>query len=44
MDASRLKGRTFANEQERTEALEALYAEDVEEYVRQCGGGGAIRL
>ena len=37
MDVSKLKNRKFANEDECTEALEALYAEDVKEYVRQCG-------
>lgn len=40
MDAARLKDCKFANEEERTKALEALYAEDMEEYVRQGGGAG----
>ena len=37
MDAAKLKGCKFAGEAERDRALEALYAEDVAEYVRQCG-------
>lgn len=37
MDISKLKDCKFANEDECTEALEDLYAEDVKEYVRQCG-------
>ena len=37
MDVSKLKDCKFANEEECTEALEALYAEDVKEYVWQCG-------
>lgn len=37
MDVSKLKGREFTNEDERTKALEELYADDIKEYVRQCG-------
>lgn len=37
MDVSKLKDTKFANEDERIKALEDLYAEDVKEYVRQCG-------
>jgi hypothetical protein len=37
MDVSKLKDCKFANEDECNKALEALYAEDVKEYVRQCG-------
>ena len=37
MDISKLKDRKFANEQERTKALEELYAEDKAEYTRQRG-------
>lgn len=37
MNVSKLKDCKFANEDERIKALEALYAEDVKEYIRQCG-------